>query len=61
MEKRATYKGYAIQAAPNKLADGTWDTNFHIGRYTGDAHSSKNFTSASTFQTEEESVRHCFY
>lgn len=55
------YKGYDIQAAPRKLADGgRWEINIAILKHAESETKIRNFYSADAYDTEEEAVRNCF-
>ena len=55
------YNGYEIQASPYQLAEtGGWRVNIHIRKHKGSEVASRNFSSADTFPTKEEVLKHCF-
>lgn len=58
---RVEYEGYVIEARTCQLRDdGHWTVAIGIWRHSGSESIVREFSSASTFGTREEAVRHCF-
>lgn len=59
--KELSYKDYIIEARPEKLVEsGRWSTNIVIYTHQGGRVSDELFVAPNTFQTEEETIEHCF-
>jgi hypothetical protein len=59
--KELPYKGYIIEARPEKLIEsGRWSTNIVIYSHQDGTMSDELFVAPNTFQTEEEAIEHCF-
>lgn len=56
------YNEYEMQASPCRLAESkNWTINIYIIKHRGSLIASKNFSSADSFPTREEAVKHWFH
>ena len=56
---KAEYQGFIINARPRHLADGTWSLNLEIWSDNRASITTRGYSAANTFKTEEEAIQHC--
>jgi hypothetical protein len=55
------YKGYEIQAVPNRLADtGLWQIAIQILKHRENDTKVRPFSAGDSYKTREEAIRHCY-
>jgi hypothetical protein len=60
MQTELLYKGYLIQALPQKLAESEkWTTNIHIMKDYGSHVTDKSFSAANQWDSEKEAIECC--
>jgi len=57
---KRNYKGFVIEAAPDRLIDGRWSTKVIIWKLRGDSITQKPFSANNIWNSEIDAINHSF-
>ena len=60
MNNSLQYRGFVIQAAPEKLTDGTWSLHYFVQKHRSGDVVDRLFGGKESFKTQGEDIEACF-
>lgn len=61
MDDSLQYRGFVIQASPEKLVDGTWTLRYFVQKHRSGSVVDRLFEGETYFKTRAEAIEACFH